>query len=125
MDRILIILTKENGPRASSAPALGLNTIIFKHVYWYMQQISGECLVLWFLPILLFFFQKNKGRFLHCDIPVIWKDYSEELRPWLLRLTEDFDLTFPLPKQPINIVPCLLPGEEPEDVSFVLVIAPC
>ena len=25
-----------------SAPALGLNTIIFKHVYWYMQQISGE-----------------------------------------------------------------------------------
>ena len=29
---------KENGPRASSAPALGLNTIIFKHVYWYMQQ---------------------------------------------------------------------------------------
>ena len=33
---------KENGPRASSALALGLNTIIFKHVYWYMQQISGE-----------------------------------------------------------------------------------
>ena len=40
--QILIILKKENGPRASSAPALGLNTIIFKHVYWYMQQISGE-----------------------------------------------------------------------------------
>ena len=38
MDRILIILKKENGPRASSAPALGLNTIIFKQVYWYMQQ---------------------------------------------------------------------------------------
>ena len=33
---------KENDPRASSAPALGLNTIIFKHFYWYMQQISGE-----------------------------------------------------------------------------------
>ena len=42
MDRILIILKKENGPRVSSAPALGLNTILFKHVYWYMQQISGE-----------------------------------------------------------------------------------
>ena len=44
MDRILIILKKkeENSSRASSAPALGLNTIIFKHVYWYMQQISGE-----------------------------------------------------------------------------------
>ena len=38
MDRILIILEKENGPRASSVPALGLNTIIFKHVYWYLQQ---------------------------------------------------------------------------------------
>ena len=33
---------EKNGPRASSAPTLGLNTIIFKHVYWYMQQISGE-----------------------------------------------------------------------------------
>ena len=42
MDRILITLKKENGPRASSAPSLGLNTIIFKHVYWYMQPISGE-----------------------------------------------------------------------------------
>ena len=31
-----------NGPRESSAPALGLNTILFKHVYWYLQQISGE-----------------------------------------------------------------------------------
>ena len=44
MDRILIILKKENGLRASSALTLGLNTIILKHVYWYtyMQQISGE-----------------------------------------------------------------------------------
>ena len=33
---------EENGPMASSALTLGLNTIIFKHVYWYMQQISGE-----------------------------------------------------------------------------------
>ena len=42
MDRILKILKKENGPRALSTPALELNTIIFKHVYWYMQLISGE-----------------------------------------------------------------------------------
>ena len=42
MDRILIILKKENGPRDSSAPALGLNTIIFEYVYWYVKQISGE-----------------------------------------------------------------------------------
>ena len=26
----------------SSAPLLGLFSIIFKHVYWYIQQISGE-----------------------------------------------------------------------------------
>ena len=42
MDRKLIILKKENGTRASSAPALGLNTIIFKYVYWCMKQILGE-----------------------------------------------------------------------------------
>ena len=41
MDRILIIM-KKNGLRASSAPLLGLFSIIFKHVYWYIQQISGE-----------------------------------------------------------------------------------
>ena len=54
MDGILKILKKENGPRALSAPALELNTIIFKHVYWYMQQISGEFtgpLVLWSITI--------------------------------------------------------------------------
>ena len=42
MDRILIILNKENGPRESSAPALGVNTIIFKHVYWYLQRFQGN-----------------------------------------------------------------------------------
>ena len=44
MDRILIILKNENGPRTSSALTLVLNIIILKHVYWYtyMQQISGE-----------------------------------------------------------------------------------
>ena len=31
-----------DGPRASSAPLLGLFSVIFKHVYWYIQQISGE-----------------------------------------------------------------------------------
>ena len=65
MDRILKILKKENAPRASSAPALELNTIIFKHVYGYMQQISGERLqdhwssgyyYLFYLFIFFFFF---------------------------------------------------------------------
>ena len=33
---------KRKRPKGLSAPALELNTIIFKHVYWYMQLISGE-----------------------------------------------------------------------------------
>ena len=56
MDRILIILKKENGPRASSAPALGLNNIIFKYVYWYMKQISGERLQDHWSSVFFFFF---------------------------------------------------------------------
>ena len=35
---------KRKWPKGLSAHALELNTIIFKHVYWYMQLISGECL---------------------------------------------------------------------------------
>ena len=54
---ILIILKKENGPMASSAPALGLNTILFKHVYWYMQQISGERLQDHWSSVLCFVFE--------------------------------------------------------------------
>ena len=33
---------KRKWPKGLSAPAQELNTIIFKHVYWYMQLISGE-----------------------------------------------------------------------------------
>ena len=33
---------KRKWPKGLSARALELNTIIFKHVYWYMQLISGE-----------------------------------------------------------------------------------
>ena len=36
---------KRKWPKGLSAPALELNTIIFKHVYWYMQLISGERLM--------------------------------------------------------------------------------
>ena len=43
MDGILKILKKQNSPRASSAPALELNTIIFKHVFGISSrsQVSG------------------------------------------------------------------------------------
>ena len=57
MDRIFIILKRENGPRASFVPApLGLNIIIFKHVYWYMQQTSGERLQDHWSSVFFFFF---------------------------------------------------------------------
>ena len=54
------------------------------------------------------------GRLHHSDIDVIWNEYAEELHPWILKLTEAFDLTFPVPDQNMNLVPCLLPEEEPE-----------
>ena len=74
IDRILINLKNENGPRASSAPALGLNTLIFKHVYWYMQQISGERLQDHFFFNGFFSFlqmKKNSVRILHGRVFVI------------------------------------------------------
>ena len=33
---------KRKWPKGFICPCTELNTIIFKHVYWYMQQISGE-----------------------------------------------------------------------------------
>ena len=65
MDRILTILKKENGPRASSVPALGLNTIIFKYIYWYMKQISGERLQDHWSSGFFFFFWQTPS---HSDV---------------------------------------------------------
>ncbi|XP_062577865.1 uncharacterized protein LOC134239727, partial [Saccostrea cucullata] len=62
--------------------------------------------------------QKNDGRFEHSQLDVVWDKYDAKLRPWLLSLTEEFDLTFPLPGQPLNIVPCLLPIEPPEEFRW-------
>ena len=51
---------------------------------------------------------------MHKDMVKVWADYPVDLHPWLLRLTEEFDLTFPLNDQAANLVPCLLPDTEPE-----------
>ena len=40
MDRILIIMRKKMDPRESSAPLLGLFSIICKHVYLYIYNRS-------------------------------------------------------------------------------------
>ena len=43
MDRIFYSEKKKKMAQGLHLPhALGLNTIIFKYVYWYMKQISGE-----------------------------------------------------------------------------------
>ena len=62
-------------------------------------------------------FQKNDGRFRHKYMKNVWKDYAD-LHEWLLKLTEEFDLTFPLPKESTNLVPCLLPVESPASVGI-------
>ncbi|XP_070533769.1 uncharacterized protein [Ptychodera flava] len=54
------------------------------------------------------------GNLLHKDIAEVWSSYDSDLHEWLLRLTEEFDLTFPLTDKPVNVVPCLLPEKEPE-----------
>ena len=68
--------------RLLSAPALGLNTIIFKHVYWYMQQISGErlqdhwssCFKIVFNQLMLSFNAVNKE--LMCKICIKYEYVS-------------------------------------------------
>ena len=42
MDRILIIMKKNNGHQGIICPFTGFFFIICKHVYLYIQQISGE-----------------------------------------------------------------------------------
>ncbi|CAH1800343.1 unnamed protein product [Owenia fusiformis] len=54
------------------------------------------------------------GNFYHKDIKDVWGKYPDELHEWLLRLTEEYDLTFPISKDKKNIVPCLLPTNPPK-----------
>ncbi|XP_064619612.1 uncharacterized protein LOC135483043 [Lineus longissimus] len=56
----------------------------------------------------------KEGKFRHSDVSQVWNEHPKKLHKWLLRLTEKFDLTFPLAEREMNIVPCLLPETEPE-----------
>ena len=67
---------------------------------------------------MIFYIKLQEGRLYHRDVGNIWKKYPKDLHKWLLRLTEVFDLTFPLDGQKENIVPCLLPQKEPQVCSF-------
>ena len=53
------------------------------------------------------------GIFKHDDVGSVWKNFPNVDTQWLLRLTEEFDLTFRQTQQAANIVPCLLPDDEP------------
>ncbi|RMZ94163.1 putative serine threonine- kinase pats1, partial [Brachionus plicatilis] len=55
----------------------------------------------------------SNGKLTHDKIKEIWRDYDESLHAWMLKLTEEFDLTFPVPEKKMSIVPCLLPDTEP------------
>ncbi|CAD5120946.1 DgyrCDS9496 [Dimorphilus gyrociliatus] len=60
-----------------------------------------------------------EGKLMHKDLNKIWSPsiYPEELHIWLLRLTEEFDLTFPIKNEPASIIPCLLKIEEPKEIK--------
>ena len=74
---------------------------------WSHTQNSDN--VLWNVLFLI-----QEGRLQHEDLGSIWNSYAENLHSWLLRLTEEFDLTFPLHDEEVNLVPCLLPEKQPE-----------
>ena len=67
-----------------------------------------------YVPVLLTIQCFQDGRLHHDHIAEVWKDYPNNLHSWMLRLTEEFDLTFPLTSEKTNLVPCLLPEKEPE-----------
>ncbi|KAK3097461.1 hypothetical protein FSP39_009834, partial [Pinctada imbricata] len=59
----------------------------------------------------------KEGRLNHRDLGEIWSSYKDDMYQWMLRLTEEFDLTYPVPGEDlekINIVPCLLPETKTE-----------
>ena len=64
------------------------------------------------------------GRLEYEDLPKIFHKYDSSLYSWILKLTEEFDLTFPVIKNnnktpSMNIIPCLLPDIEPNlNLSF-------
>lgn len=43
----------------------------------------------------------------------IWGEFDESLHNWILKLTEEFDLTYPIPGKDYSLVPCLMDDEQP------------
>jgi hypothetical protein len=59
----------------------------------------------------------RNGKLYHSDISKIWSQYDPSLHGWILKVTEKFDLSFSVPDQSLNLVPCLM-SETPEDSGF-------
>ena len=59
----------------------------------------------------------RNGKLNHTDISKIWSKYEPSLHEWILKVTEKFDLSFRVPEQSLNLVPCLM-SETPEDPRF-------
>ncbi len=57
------------------------------------------------------------GKLYHRDVEKIWKKYDPSLHPWILKITERFDLTYALQDQNMNLVPCLMPDMPPIDLD--------
>lgn len=55
----------------------------------------------------------ESGYLKHEDIGRVWSNYEPELHEWILKLTEEFDLSYLVPEKRLSIVPCLLSDEEP------------
>lgn len=58
------------------------------------------------------------GKLEHDQVSKIWSKYEKSLHPWILKLTEKFDLTFNVPSMKINLVPCLMPETAPENFRW-------
>ena len=61
------------------------------------------------------------GKLFHRDIAAVWSAYDTSLLGWILKLTERFDLTFPLPESNMHLVPCLLPDTEPSSLTWPVI----
>ncbi|RNA26409.1 putative serine threonine- kinase pats1, partial [Brachionus plicatilis] len=54
------------------------------------------------------------GKLVHANISKIWDKYDQSLHDWILKLTEEFDLTFSVSDKKMHIIPCLLPEKKPD-----------
>lgn len=61
----------------------------------------------------------SHGRLYHKDMELVWpiEQYAKDIHNWILRLTEEFDLTFPVKNDKASLIPCLLPSDEPESLT--------